>query len=245
MFAFIYREGRRSDTMFVQESSSVHSSSCKRWWISNTKPRKKKLFNLFRYCCQTIAKLRQLFDAVVAVDPHYTWRFFVFSSQQFLMHIKDFSVCLIIIIMHIHKFFAGFSDTINVFGYCRFYYIAFRVSPAITLRWPSRNVASFLFDDALVVCTEHKLILHERKQFFFGGKVIIAISCNGNWNEVLLFLALPISPNKVLFNGGFVHAGFPLILLPNFYRLPLPNRSKKYNNFSSPTTKERIIARKS
>lgn len=104
MFALIYREGRRNDTMFVQESqeSSSRSSSCKRWWISNTKPQKtsEKLFNLFRYCCQTIAKLRQLFDAVVAVDPHYTWRSFVFSSQQFLMHIKDFSVCLIIIIMH-------------------------------------------------------------------------------------------------------------------------------------------------
>lgn len=42
----------------------------------------------------------------------------------------------------------------------------------------------------------------------------------------------PLAPTKCCFasdNGGFVHAGFPLILLPNFYRLPLPNR-RFFNN---------------
>jgi hypothetical protein len=62
-------------------------------------------------------------------------------------------------------------ETINVFGYCRFYYIAFRVSSAITLRWPSRNVAFFLcLDDALVVCAKYKIQRKQSFVFFSGEK---------------------------------------------------------------------------
>jgi hypothetical protein len=60
-------------------------------------------------------------------------------------------------------------ETINVFGYCRFYYIAFRVSSAITLRWPSRNAC----EDALVVCTKYKIHSSWKetvRRCFFGGK---------------------------------------------------------------------------
>lgn len=124
------------------------------WWISNTKPR--KLFNLFRYCSCTseiAKKLRQLFNAWLALGS-WCWstlRFFLLLAPVSSVHSALF-VCLIIIIMlhtmHVSTifsfplfFFSSFSyETIND---CRFYYIAFRVSLTITLRWSSRNVASF------------------------------------------------------------------------------------------------------
>lgn len=139
----------------------------------------------FSYCsrCQTIAKLRQLLNAYgrSPVDPHYTWRCFAFlllcrsflCLQQFLEHFEKvaFFVCLIIIIM-LHTWMrcaplcyraACAYDTINVFGYCRFYYTAFRVSPAITLRCSSRSLRLAVSVDLMM----HLLCVHIKFNFLF------------------------------------------------------------------------------
>lgn len=87
---------------------------------------------------------------------HMTVLFSFFCcEQQFFMHLKSLfcvfnynnnvayiftNVMYILLCFFSFLFHSFIFETINVFGYCRFYYIAFRVSLAITLRWSSRNV---------------------------------------------------------------------------------------------------------
>lgn len=131
-----------------------------------------------------------------------------------------------------------FGETINVFGYCRFYYIAFRVSPTITLRWSSRNVAWWCTCCVFTVLT----VVSERSVLYFFSREN-HYNLNYSWTfcglmqsqmEQLLW-CFAISLNIVFSDDPqivlpFPHeaaAGFTLISPANLHRLPLLQELQK------------------
>lgn len=157
---------------------------------------------------------------------------------------------------------ASTRETINVFGYCRFYYIAFRVSPAITLRWSSRNALTDALVGALLLFCSFRLLFvavswgkkrnynsHYARSRFFSWAT--AISCKSNWNRTLVVFRVAMGPldiNNVFppadylladaLDASFSLFGFNLLAQfpPSAASLTLPPASKK--------TKKNIIEQK-